>query len=153
MDYYRTNEEIDEIGEGLIRKYQYQTFIQGKSTDIEDFIVNFLGYRIIYDKLAEKDAGKMAFLADGKGSLWLWRNGIRVFVTPPARTIIVDEYLRQESNIKKRRFVLAHEAGHIIMSKLGNNPIASAFRNEFDREQEYSIKDLAAMFSIGESSS
>ena len=32
MDYYQTHDEIDEIGEGLIRKYQYQSFIQGTPT-------------------------------------------------------------------------------------------------------------------------
>ena len=35
MYYYHTNDEIDEIGEGLIRKYNYQAFIQGDPTDIE----------------------------------------------------------------------------------------------------------------------
>ena len=71
MDYYQTHDEIDEIGEGLIRKYQYQSFIQGTPTDIEDFIISNLGYRIVYDRIAEGDAGKMAFLADGKTALLL----------------------------------------------------------------------------------
>ena len=73
MDYYQTHDEIDEIGEGLIRKYQYQSFIQGIPTDIEGFITSNLGYQIIYDRIAEGDAGKMAFLADGKGALRIWR--------------------------------------------------------------------------------
>ena len=127
MDYYQTHDEIDEIGEGLIRKYQYQSFIQGTPTDIEDFITSNLGYRIVYDRIAEGDAGKMAFLADGKTALLLWRNGQRVSIVPPKGLIIVDEYLRQEQNLKKRRFVLAHEAGHILMDRLGNNPVTSAF--------------------------
>lgn len=29
MNYYHTNDEIDEIGEGLLRKYNYKAFIQG----------------------------------------------------------------------------------------------------------------------------
>ena len=32
MYYYHTNDEIDEIGEGIIRKYNYQAFIQGDPT-------------------------------------------------------------------------------------------------------------------------
>ena len=108
MDYYQTHDEIDEIGEGLIRKYQYQSFIQGTPTDIEGFITSNLGYQIIYDRIAEGDAGKMAFLADGKTALLLWRNGQRVSIVPPKGLIIVDEYLRQEQNLRKRRFVLAH---------------------------------------------
>ena len=66
MYYYHTNDEIDEIGEGIIRKYNYQAFIQGDPTDIEGFIADHLNYRIVYDRLADKDAGRMAFLADGK---------------------------------------------------------------------------------------
>ena len=40
MYYYHTNDEIDEIGEGIIRKYNYQAFIQGDPTDIEGFIAD-----------------------------------------------------------------------------------------------------------------
>lgn len=151
MDYDQTYDEIDEIGEGLIRKYQYQSFIQGTPTDIEGFITSNLGYQIVYDRIAERDAGKMAFLADGRGALWIWQSGQRVSVVPPKGLIIVDEYLRQEQNVKKRRFVLAHEAGHILMDRLGNNPVTSAFSQEFDAEQKYTVKELAAMFSIAES--
>ena len=151
MDYYQTHDEIDEIGEGLIRKYQYQSFIQGTPTDIEGFITSNLGYQIVYDRIAERDAGKMAFLADGRGALWIWQSGQRVSVVPPKGLIIVDEYLRQEQNLKKRRFVLAHEAGHILMDRLGNNPVTSAFSQEFDAEQKCTVKELAAMFSIAES--
>ena len=55
MYYYHTNDEIDEIGEGLIRKYNYQAFIQGDPTDIEGFIADHLNYRIVYDRLAKKE--------------------------------------------------------------------------------------------------
>ena len=151
MDYYQTHDEIDEIGEGLIRKYQYQSFIQGTPTDIEDFITSNLGYRIVYDRIAEGDAGKMAFLADGKTALLLRRKGQRVSIVPPKGLIIVDEYLRQEQNLRKRRFVLAHEAGHILMDRLGNNPVTSAFSREFDTEKQYTVKELSDMFSIAES--
>ena len=151
MNYYHTNDEINEIGEGLIRKYNYQAFIQGDPTDIEGFITAHLNYRIVYDKLAERDAGKLAFLADGKETLKVWRDGKRVEVLPPEGMIVVDEFLLQEKNKTRRRFVLAHEAGHIIMDKLSNRPVAAAYSDEFDSEQEYSLQDFAAMFSINES--
>ena len=53
MYYYHTNDEIDEIGEGIIRKYNYQAFIQGDPTDIEGFIADHLNYRIVYDSLTQ----------------------------------------------------------------------------------------------------
>ena len=127
MYYYHTNDEIDEIGEGLIRKYNYQAFIQGDPTDIEGFIADHLNYRIVYDRLADKDAGRMAFLADGKDTMWVWRDGKRVEVIPPEGMIVIDEFLRQEKNKTRRRFVLAHEAGHIIMDLLNNKPVTAAY--------------------------
>ncbi|MGM9683205.1 MAG: ImmA/IrrE family metallo-endopeptidase [Eubacteriales bacterium] len=150
MYYYHTNDEIDEIGEGLIRKYNYQAFIQGASTDIQGFITDHLKYRIVADRLADKDAGRMAFLADGKSTVWVWRDGKRVEVIPPEGMIIIDEFLCQEKNSTRRRFVLAHEAGHIIMDLLNNKPVTAAYNNEFDSEQEYSFKDFVEMFNINE---
>lgn len=146
MNYYHTNEEIDEIGEGLIRKYDYNAFIRGESTNIEGFITEHLNYRIVYDRIADSDAGRMAFLSDGKTPLWVWRNGKRTQVIPPSNTIIIDEFLRQENAKTRRRFILAHEAGHIIMDLLCNVPVTAAFNNEFDSEQSYSIQDLACGF-------
>jgi len=151
LNYYHTNDEINEIGEGLIRKYNYQAFIQGAPTDIEGFITEHLNYRLVYDRLATKDAGKLAFLADGKETLMVWRDGKRVEVLPPEGMIIVDEFLYQEKNKTRKRFVLAHEAGHIIMDLLNNRPITAAYNNEFDNEQDYSIKDLSVLFDIRES--
>ena len=150
MNYYHTNEEIDEIGEGLIRKYDYNAFIGGESTNIEGFITEHLNYRIVYDRIADNDAGRMAFLSDGKTPLWVWRNGRRTQIIPPPNTIVIDEFLLQENTKTRRRFILAHEAGHIIMDLLCNVPVAAAFNNEFDREQNYSIQDLACMFNINE---
>lgn len=150
MNYYHTNEEIDEIGEGLIRKYDYNAFIRGESTNIEGFITEHLNYKIVYDRIADSDAGRMAFLSDGKTPLWVWRNGKRTQVIPPPNTIIIDEFLLQENAKPRKRFVLAHEAGHIIMDLLCNVSVTAAFNNEFDSEQNYSIQDLACMFNINE---
>lgn len=150
MYHFHTNDEIDEIGEGLVRKYNYQAFIQGAPTDIEGFISDRLNYKIVYDRLADKDLGRMAFIADGKNAVWLWRGGKRVEVVPPGSMIVIDEFLRQEKNKTRRRFVLAHEAGHIIMDLLNNNVGTVAYDNEFDSAQEYSLKDFVEMFNINE---
>ena len=38
-----------------------------------------------------------------------------------------------------------------IMGKLGNNPVTSAFSQEFDGKPEYTVEELSNMFSIAES--
>lgn len=150
MNYYHTNEEIDEIGEGLIRKYDYNAFVRGEFTNIEGFITQHLNYRIVYDRIADRDAGRMAFLSDGKTPLWVWRNGKRTQIIPQPNTIVIDEFLLQENAKTRRRFILAHEAGHIIMDLLCNVPVQAAYSNEYDSEQSYTIQDLASIFNITE---
>ena len=52
--------------------------------DIEKFVTDYLKYQNAYDNIAEEDAGKTAFLGDGKASLCVWRDGKRVrAVRPP----------------------------------------------------------------------
>lgn len=150
MNCFHTNDEIDEIGESLIRKFDYPSYAAGQAVDIERFITDYLKYKIIYDRIAEEDAGKTAFLGDGKSSLCVWMNGRRERVIPPSKTIIVDAHFTQKSMKAALRFKLAHEAGHIIMDMLNGNPVASAFNNEFDGERDYAIGELGELFSIGE---
>lgn len=150
MDCIYTNDMIDEIGESLIRKFDYSAYSAGQAVDIERFITDYLEYRILYDKIAEEDAGKTAFLSDGKTSLCVWRNGKREWIIPPAKTIVVDSHFANANMKAPLRFRLAHEAGHVLMNKLNGGQLISAFSNEFDGERDYSIAELGKLFSIGE---
>ena len=150
MNFCHTNEEIDEIGEGLIRKYDFEAFAAGQATDIEGFIMKQLKHQIVYDNFAEEDAGKLAFLGDGIAELTVWREGKRVKVVPPPKMIVLDNHLRQEIMQAPRRFKLAHEAGHIIMDMLCNRPVTASYNVEYDVERTYTIQDLESIFSMRE---
>lgn len=150
MNYYHTNEEIDEIGEGIVRKFDFDSYTGCKAIDIEKFITEYLKYRIVYENIAERDAGKTAFLADGKTVLTVWCKGNRVKVKPPAHTIVIDAHFKKENMRNSFRFQLAHEAGHIIMNKLYGEAVAAAYSNQYDNERTYSISELQEMFSIKE---
>ena len=150
MDCIYTNDMIDEIGEGLIRKFDYSAYSSGQAVDIERFITDYLEYRIMYDRIAEEDAGKTAFLSDGKTSLCVWRNGKREWIVPPAKSIVVDSHFSNANMKTSLRFKLAHEAGHVLMNKLNGGQLTSAFSNEFDGERDYSIEELGKLFSLSE---
>ncbi len=150
MKYCHTNDEIDEIGESLIRLFNFDSYSKGRAVDIEKFITDYLKYQIVYDNIAEEDAGKTAFLGDGKASLTVWRNGKRMRGVPPANIIVVDKHFAQNTMTAPRRFKLAHEAGHIIMDKLCGNSVVAAFHNEFDTERDYTFQDLSSLFSFKE---
>ncbi len=150
MNYCHTNDEIDEIGESLVRKFNFDSYSKGQAVDIEKFITDYLKYQIAYDNIAEEDAGKTAFLGDGKASLIVWRNGKRVKIVPSANLIIVDTHFAQSTMLAPRRFKLAHEAGHIIMDKLNGNVVAAAYNNEFDGERTYTLQEFGELFNLKE---
>ena len=150
MKYCHTNDEIDEIGEGLVRKFNFDSYSKGQAVDIEKFVTDYLKYQIAYDNIAEEDAGKTAFLGDGKASLCVWRDGKRVRAVPPANIIVIDKHFAQSTMTAPRRFKLAHEAGHIIMDILNGNAVDAAFNNEFDVERDYTLQELGSLFSFKE---
>lgn len=151
MYYYRTNEEINEIGESIIMKYDYDAYVRGEAIDIEGFVERCLKYSVVYDEIAEDDASKIAFLSDGSSSLKVRRSGNVVKITPSAKTIVLDKSLQGKEFEKKRRFNLAHEAGHIVMNALSGRSDRAAFNTEFEKERAYSFAELHKMFSIAES--
>ncbi len=51
MKYCHTNDEIDEIGEGLVRQFNFDSYSKGQAVDIEKFITDYLKYQIVYDNM------------------------------------------------------------------------------------------------------
>ena len=121
MSIYMSRAELEEISEGLITAYANKfsnRVIQ--SIDIEHFITEFLMLRIEYASFAEDDAGRIGFLADG------------------ATPLLVQQ--------GRRRFTMAHEASHHILSKMYAMPSEGRFHAEYDSERSYSKEELAQMF-------
>ena len=124
MSIYMSRAELEEISEGLITAYANKfsnRVIQ--SIDIEHFITEFLMLRIEYASFAEDDAGRIGFLA-----------------------IVLDKFLLAEKEQGRRRFTMAHEASHHILSKMYAMPSEGRFHAEYDSERSYSKEELAQMF-------
>lgn len=89
--------------------------------DIEDFVIHYLGCKIFYETIIEEGnegADCMGFISDGKQSLLVNRSGTPVRVVFPANAIVLDKYLKESNQSNHRRFVIAHEAGHIIKNRM-----------------------------------
>ena len=126
MSIYMSRAELEEISEGLITAYANKfsnRVIQ--SIDIEHFITEFLMLRIEYASFAEDDAGRIVF---------------------PKDTIVLDKFLLAEKEQGRRRFTMAHEASHHILSKMYAMPSEGRFHAEYDSERSYSKEELAQMF-------
>ena len=139
--------ELEEISEGLITAYANKfsnRVIQ--SIDIEHFITEFLMLRIEYASFAEDDAGRIGFLADGATPLLIHQDGKIIPFVFPKDTIVLDKFLLAEKEQGRRRFTMAHEASHHILSKMYAMPSEGRFHAEYDSERSYSKEELAQMF-------
>ena len=151
MSIYMSRAELEEISEGLITAYANKfsnRVIQ--SIDIEHFITEFLMLRIEYTSFAEDDAGRIGFLADGATPLLVHQDGKIIPFVFPKDTIVLDKFLLSEKEQGRRRFTMAHEASHHILSKMYAVPATGRFHTEYDSERSYSKEELTQMFASAE---
>lgn len=147
MSIYMSRAELEEISEGLITAYANEFGSRVvQSIDIEHFITAFLKLRIEYTSFAEKDAGRIGFLADGETPLLIHQDGKIVPFVFPKDTVVLDKFLLSEKEQGRRRFTMAHEASHHILSRMYAMPSEGRFHSEYDPERSYSQEELSQMF-------
>ena len=140
-------EELDELGEGLIRQYLGKEAERTCCVDIEGFVTDFLKLPLLYRSFAEEDSDKIGFIADGVTPLRVCENGTVVRRVYPGGTIVIERCLRQEHESGRRRFTISHECAHYIMDRAVPS---AAFHREFDNERIYSQEDFKNLFSFRE---
>ena len=105
-------EEIDELGEGLIRQYLGAEADNTFCVDIEGFVTEFLGLPLFYRTFAEKDSDKIGFISDGITPLWIYKNGTIIPTIFSKGTIVIEKCLRRENESGRRRFSISHDGTH-----------------------------------------
>ena len=134
MNSYMSRAEIDEISEGLIKVYAEQYGNKAvQCIDIEHFITAFLSLQIEYAAFAETPL--LVYLA-GEITPYVY----------PKDTIVLDKFLLAEKEQGRRRFTMAHEAAHHILSKMYAMSSEGRFHTEYDSERVYSKEELVQMF-------
>ena len=117
---YLNNEQIDNICNVLTDRYIESLSDNDcliRQIDIEDFVEKILGCKIIYESIAE-DADCLGFLSDGIEPIPVIRNGQPAKVLFPKNTIVIDQFLKEPAMNNRRRFTIAHEAGHVIKNRM-----------------------------------
>ena len=149
MNCYISNRELDELGDGLVRRYLEKSGMQNadRCIDIEG-LANSLGLIVMYAQFAEQDLDKIGFLADGKTPLVIKRNGEVVSFLFPLGTIVLDSFLHTDKESGRCRFTIAHEVAHYV---IGHHRPAAQYHREFDSEKDYSFKEITEYFNIIES--
>ena len=146
MSRYYSNEELEGIGEAVVKKY----YGDGMSNipeyvDIVALANGLFGLNVVNKKIAE-DRKKFGFLSDGKYPLEVWVKGEVKKVIYPKGTIVIDSGLLY-GDPGRRRFTIAHEVAHYIL----NGPVEACFKDDFDPDDDYRIDELKSMFNATES--
>ena len=150
MTNYISRAEAEELCDELIRQFTGSTSSDPNPVDIDLFVRDYLKCTVLYESIAEDDADKIGFTGDGKRPLRVLKDGKPKDVIYPRNTIVLDKYLLKSSELYRRRFVLSHEAGHVIANRINpDNP--ACFHHFTDRERnEYTIADLKDRYNICE---
>jgi len=145
-----TNIEMEQVGEGLIRKYIGEKRPPPRCVDIEGFISDFLHLPIVYASIAEEDRDKIGFTSDGRYPLKIYEKGTAVERVFPKGTIVIDRYLLCADRSGQRRFTLAHEAAHVIFERMSPLAPGPCFNRYFDQERSYDLAELRDRFNLCE---
>ena len=147
---YISRAEADELCDGLIQQYIGNSSQIPAAINIDSFVRDFLRCTVIYESIAEKDQDRIGFTGDGKRPLRVLKNGKVKEIVYPRNTIVLDKYLLNPNEGNHRRFVLGHEAGHIIAGRI--NPESPACFHHFnDRERTvYTLDDMKERYSMNE---
>ena len=142
-----TNNELEELAEGMIRQFIGNRKKIPLRVDIDDFVTRYLGLSVLYHSFAEEDMGKIGFISDGITSLRILMDGKPVQRLFPKSTIVLEKYLLTPREEPRRRFSLAHEGSHYIVDR---TVATASFHREYDHEQIYSPQRLRELLDIRE---
>ncbi len=117
--------------------------------DIDDFVTSYLKCDIVIEDIYQS-SDCLGYLSYGIKPLSVYRNGKVCDVIFPTSTIVLDRYLYNAGLETKRRFTLAHEAGHFITNRINKNLYAEACYHENDGVQIRTKQDLKNRFSLDE---
>ena len=149
MTSYISRTEADELCDELIRQFVGGDTKEATAVDIDSFVATFLKCPILYENYAEGDPDKIGFTSDGVCPLRVSDGGVVEQRVYPKYTVVLEKYLLRPGEEARRRFTLAHEAGHIIASQL--DPHANAcFHRDIDAERLYTAEELRQRMSLSE---
>ena len=150
---FTTYDEIENLCEAMVKDFMKRKhYTNAHCVDIEGLVREYLGFPIVYETFAEPDPGRIGFVSDGSRPLWVGRDGVKLQALFPKDTIVIERYLLNPKEAARRRFTIAHEAAHIVLSRHVPNQlnVTAAFHSEFDGEMRYDQDMLREMMNVNE---
>lgn len=147
MQVYVSNKEIAQIAEGVVAACCGAS--PPKQINI-DAVASFLGLPVMYEQIAEKDQDKIGFTSNGKEMLTVYRDGRKESVLFPKDVIVLEKLLQNPNETNRRRFVLAHEIGHVLIGRATPGCNEACYNRVYDNEREYSFSEFRDRLSLEE---
>ena len=136
-----SHEELEVIGESVLRDYAGDTAGVQIPIDIERFARKHLALQIHHCKLSAR--GDILGLTTYSGiNLVLPFPGENIVLSVPEDTILLEERLFRPSNFRRWRFTLAHECAHQILMRMEMKETGRNVRDGFVPGKTYSCRDL-----------
>ncbi|MBQ6430855.1 MAG: ImmA/IrrE family metallo-endopeptidase [Oscillospiraceae bacterium] len=145
---YLHTSEIIQIADGIVKRYYGKRVPQ--KVDVDAIAVNVLKQNILYESFAEANLDKIAFAADGQTPLRVWKGGKVERTLFPANTIVLERFLMAPERETLRRFILAHELSHIILSRTDPQHHVACFHTEQNSVGDYSLAQLHECLAFSE---
>lgn len=147
MSIFYSYEELDEIGEAVVRQYYTKNEFPPLCVDVEGLATELLGLTVCYQSFAENDPDKIGFISDGRMSLLIWKNRKPTPCVFPKGTIVIEKALLATKESGRRRFTLAHEIAHYLID---NSLKAASSNRVYDNERTYNSHELRDLMDIRE---
>lgn len=142
-----TDMEIEELAEGMIRQYLGNRENAPPQVDIEGFLTRYLKLPLKFRSFAEEDSSKIGFISDGITPLWVIAGRRPIREVFPKGTVVLEKSLQRRGEEGRRRFTLAHEAGHYIMDRTVTR---ACFHRSHDKGHACSRQELKGLLSFRE---
>ena len=94
----------------------------------------------------------LGFISDGEKPLVVMDGKEKKSIVFPTRTVVIEEYLNMPQESARKRFTIAHEGAHEMLSRHIpiQNSFKAAYHSEFDKDRQYPTDTLKEMLSVNE---
>ena len=137
-----SNAEIECLGSQMVSRFFRGNEYDTQRVDIDSLVEKYLKLKVVYMTICEDNKDRIGFLSDGRTPLHILERGRVREVCFPENTIVLDRYLLGNEQLTRRRFTLAHEAGHYILNKAKGIDTAGAFNTITSCYERISLHEL-----------
>lgn len=139
--------QLEKLCTNMIKDFEGEEKIP-EQVDIESFVTNYLGYKILYENFVDRN--KLGYTSDGESFIEVFRDELKIKVQFPEKTIVIDKFFLNDNQLQNRREIIAHEVGHIIYGLVEGKPVAGFYSDRADGYSNFSFLDIQKTMSINE---